>query len=89
MTLQFRISNRRTKSYNYVLQKLTMILSILKSEIYKLKIIMVLQIYKFTINLQTIIRSKNPISLEDALNFVLEKFRNFAKLHNSLQKQFA
>ncbi|KAJ8977651.1 hypothetical protein NQ317_017095 [Molorchus minor] len=37
------------------------------------------------IHTQTIIRMKNPASLEDALNFVLEEeeFQNFAKLHQT------
>ncbi|KAJ8939894.1 hypothetical protein NQ318_023234 [Aromia moschata] len=39
-------------------------------------------------HIQTIVRIKNPESLEDALNFVLEEeeFQNFAKLHQNTQK---
>lgn len=42
-------------------------------------------ITKLPINVQTIVRIKNPESLEDALNYVLEEeeFQNFAKLQAS------
>lgn len=41
-------------------------------------------------NLYTIIRIKNPNSLKDVLNSVLEEeeFQNFIRVHNSSQKQF-